>query len=184
MRCVTGKRRTEFLGGRIAGKLAANLYRAANGFGPSAWPAMTIRPQDDGRPLCQHADGLSHPLAISHTHKYALALVSSDGLRVGVDIEDDASRVRPRADMFHDIELAQMQDAGNARLRWTLKETWSKLAGEGIFNHTHDFITLKQMDSMWLSVPSQWSLTGAEILAAGRMGALTVSMGFQSGVER
>jgi phosphopantetheinyl transferase (holo-ACP synthase) len=183
MRCVTGKRRTEFLGGRIAGKLAANLYRLANGLGTSAWTAMSICPQENGRPVCQHDDGLSHPLSLSHTHKYALGLVSSAGHQVGVDIEDDASHVRPRADMFHDVELAQMQDTENARLRWTLKETWCKLAADGIFRHTHDFITLKHADNMWLSVPSRWSLTGAEILAAGHIGALTVSMGFQSGVE-
>lgn len=183
-RCVSGKRKTEFLGGRIAGKLAANMYRVANGFRPSAWPAMSIRPQQNGRPVCQHADGLSHPLSISHTHKYALGLVSSEGRQVGADIEDDASLVCPRADMFHDIELAQMQDAGSARLRWTLKEMWGKFTGHGIFNHTHDFITLKHTNRLWLSLPSQWPLAGTEILAAGHLGELAVSVGFETGAER
>jgi hypothetical protein len=183
-RCVTGKRRAEFLGGRIVGKMAANLYRAANGFSPSAWPAMTVRSQEDGRPVCQHADGLSHPLSISHTHKFALGIVSSEGRQVGVDIEDDASRVCLRRDMFHDIELAQMQELGSARLRWTLKEMWGKLTGHGIFNHTHDFITLKHANRLWLSLPSKCSLNGSEILAAGHWGALAVSIGFESGAER
>jgi hypothetical protein len=183
-RCATGKRRTEFLGGRIVGKLAANLYRVANGFSRSAWPAMTIGSQENGRPLCQHADGLSHPLSISHTHKFALGIVSSKGRQVGADIEDDASHVCPRADMFHDVELAQMQDLESARLRWTLKEMWGKLTGRGIFNHTHDFITLRHANRLWLSLPSQCSLSGSEILAAGHMGALAVSVGFESGAER
>src|SRR5437899_2796287 len=81
-RCVTRKRQIEFLGGRVAGKLAASMYRVAAGASLQPCRAIDIYPQENGCPVCQYDDGFHHPISISHSNRWALALVSSAGRTV------------------------------------------------------------------------------------------------------
>jgi len=177
VRCVTQKRKVEFLGGRIAGKLAANMYRVAAGTFPKSWNAVEIFPQGNGRPVCEHDDGLRHSISISHSSSWALALVSSDRSTVAVDIEDSHSRVRPMADMFHEVEISQIRTLKDARLRWTLKEVYGKLTGWGVQGLTRDIITLRLADGLWLAIPPWISMAESSILAVNHWGPLTVAIG-------
>ncbi len=180
-KCVTKKRRLEFLGGRCAGKIVASLYRLGVGLDLTAWDAIEILPGAGGVPACRHADGLRHSLSISHTKNFALAVASADGQRVGADIEESGAHVRPTADMFHHAELCQIHDGESARLRWTLKEMYGKLTGDGIFGRTQSLVTLRHAGRLWLGVTAQMSSTGPAILTSGYWGELAVSIGFDSG---
>ena len=109
-RCVTIKRRTEFIGGRLAAKLCATLYRNALGLPPKNLSAIEVYPLYDRRPVCLHDDGLCHSVSISHSHGWAEALVPAGRGRVGLDIEAAGSRVRPAASLRSRMARASAAD--------------------------------------------------------------------------
>lgn len=176
-RCVTGKRRVEFVGGRVAAKLCAALYRAAVGASRAPLNAIEVYPLQGRRPVCLHDDGLTHPVSISHSGGWAMALVPLGPLSAGLDIETAGSRVRPSAHFFTGAELSQIDGAAEARLRWTLKEAYGKLTGDGVLAHTHDVQALRQGGGMWLAAPERVGRVGGCLLAGGTCGALTVAVG-------
>jgi len=177
-RCVTNKRRTEFLGGRFAGKLAASVCRLAAGFDLLAWNDIGIYPVDNGAPVCRHADEFYNAISISHTKHFALAVASLNRCQVGVDIEEDNPHVYPLTEMFSEIELSQINDPLSARLRWTLKEMYGKLMGIGILGYTHSLLTHSHENNLWLRVPATTLPAKPINLATGCWGELAVSIGF------
>lgn len=178
VRCATGKRRAEFLGGRIAAKVCAGLYRAAVGARRTTLSAVEVYPLDGRRPACLHDDGLSHPVSISHSGGWAMALVPLGGRgAAALDIETAASRVRPSSHFFTGAELSQIDCPEEARLRWTLKEAYGKLTGDGVLAHTHDVQALRQGGVLWLAASGNAGRAGGSLLAGGACGPLTVSVG-------
>lgn len=180
VRGVSRKRRIEFLGGRIAGKLAANLSRLAAGMPARPWSAIEIYPQDSGAPLCKYDDGSSHRISISHSHNWAMALACCYERAVAIDIEDAASRIQLRDNMFHAVELQSVRDLAEARFIWTLKEVCGKLTQKGLEGRPGDIIAVRLFDRYWLASPSWMNISPSAVLAAGYCGPLAVAVGFAS----
>lgn len=176
-RCIARKRKIEFLGGRLAGKLAANLYRLQSKLAPQPLNAIDIYPETNGAPVCEHSDGVLHPISISHSNGWAGALVSVKGRPVSLDIEGPQSRVRPMVDMFHEAELAQIRGVEDARLRWVIKEAYGKLTGEGILGRTDELVTIRMSNRMWLAVPRANVPKATVMLAGGRHASLSMAVG-------
>ena len=179
-KCVTEKRRVEFLGGRVAGKLAALMDRLAAGFEPLNWRDVEILPTAGGVPVCRHADQLCHPVSISHTKHFALAVASLSACQVSVDMEENNWRDYPLPDMFSTVELSQIADPQTARLRWTLKEMYGKLTGRGVLGYTHSVHTLSHENSLWLGVPATSLPAKQVMLSTGHWRTLAVSIGVSS----
>jgi phosphopantetheinyl transferase (holo-ACP synthase) len=177
-KCVTRKREIEFLGGRLAGKLAASAWRRLSGRSWLDWNFLDIHADIDGTRICEHDDGASHPISISHTRAVAVALVSPVNVFVGIDLEGPDSHVRQTNDLFHEIELKQIDSSTEARLRWTIKEAFGKLTGKGIFGYARSLITTNCFDRLWLLVRHDIAPDGELVLAAGHLGDLAMSMAF------
>jgi phosphopantetheinyl transferase (holo-ACP synthase) len=180
MRCVTRKRRIEFLGGRIAGKLAANVCRMAASMSPRPWNAIEIYPQENGAPLCKYDDGSSQRISISHSRNWAMALACPYDQAVAIDVEDPGSCIRLQGDMFHEVELSGIRDLAEARVIWTLKEVCGKLTERGLQGRPNEIIAVKLFDRLWLASPPWMNVSPSTILAAGYCGPLAVAVGFES----
>lgn len=178
IRCLTKKRKIDFIGGRIAGKTAANVYRLKNGRIPCKWNEISIFPQADNRPGCRHYDGIEHAISISHSNGWAGAVVVSEADRVALDIENDWSRKLPAAAMFCNMEASRLENPKDAWQRWTIKESYCKLTGKGILGWEQELITYKAQDKLWLAIPSQMNLEGNQFLASGSCFSMMISIGF------
>lgn len=177
-RCLTQKRKIEYVGGRLAGKIAANIYRLNRGRNPCGWNSIDIFPQADNRPVCLHRDGLRHAISISHSNGRATALVIPESDSVGIDIENTVSRKLPVSAMFSEIEIGQLENRDDAWRRWTIKEAYCKLTGEGILGWEKELITYKMQNRLWLAVPFQMSSEEKRFLASGSASAMMISTAF------
>ena len=179
-RCVTRKRQVEFLGGRLAGKLAALMGRLSAGYELLNWRDVEILPIGNEAPVCRHADQLCHPVSISHTKHLALAVASLSASQIGVDIEENSWRDYRLMDMFSRVELSQINDPQTARVRWTLKEMYGKLTGTGVLGHIHDLHALSHENSLWLGVSATSLPVRPIMLSTGHWRTLAVSIGVSS----
>jgi holo-[acyl-carrier protein] synthase len=136
-RLSADRRRLEFLGGRLAAKLAVNRLRLS--MGEPALRGIDVIRSKDGRPVVRSTDGFTPGVSISHTHKWAVALAVPGHLRCGIDIEDAASRVRLSCDYFHGAEIEIASSIGPKR-HWVLKEAVAKLEGRGFDWNPHSVI--------------------------------------------
>lgn len=166
------------LGGRLAAKLCAGLYRESVGLPRQRWEDVEVYPRDDSRPFCIHADGLAHPVSISHSGGWAAALVSSSAAGVGLDIEASSFAADTLHEMFGPAEVAQILGGDDARRRWTLKESYSKLTGRGVLGRPRDFVTLERDGRMWLALARSEATDGDVLLASAERGRLSISFAF------
>ena len=128
------KRRTEWLGGRLAlkkllvshfgGKQTDFSILAAGGVGkPSIW---------------QGTKPVTIPFSLTHSNGYAIAVVDSTALCVGIDLERIAPRIQAwKNDFFHPSELLAQDDAFLTAL-WTQKEALVKLLGSGLTINSYE----------------------------------------------
>lgn len=177
-RCLTRKRKIEYIGGRLAGKIAANIYRLNRGLNPCGWNSMDIFPQADNRPVCEHRDGLRHAISISHSNGRATALVVPESDSVAIDIENTASRKLPVSAMFSEAEIAQIENTDDAWRRWTVKEAYCKLTGKGILGWEKELFTYKMQNRLWLAIPFQMSFKEKRFLASGSRSTIMISAAF------
>ncbi len=129
------KRRTEWLGGRLA------AHRALRAFGINA--AISVQEGDGGQPGFAGRHGESYGLTISHSNDWAAAAVwELDGPRdetrfAGIDIERIAERSEGfQEDYFTEAERAFVDGEGESGLKatllWSMKESALKTLGEGL----------------------------------------------------
>lgn len=110
------KRRTEWLGGRMAAKWAA--ARLLNKTGVD-WQALTIRNEADGRPsVATENHGVAPHISISHSGPRAAALAAN--LPCGLDIQQPGANILRVKNRF---ALRQEEDILTASLPEGLSET-------------------------------------------------------------
>ena len=177
-RCATEKRKIEFLGGRLAAKVAGNVYRLSIGLDTCRWNQIDVFPGDDNTMLCHHFDLVRHSISISHSQEFAAAAIFPGADRVGIDIENiDFSRRALNA-LFVEPELKQISLLQDARQRWTIKETYGKLTGEGIIGYEKQLFTYLYQNRLFLIVLSELNLQGSVFLASGSSKSLAITIGF------
>jgi phosphopantetheinyl transferase len=149
------KRRSEWLGGRIAAKyacLAAIGLPAASM--PAHWRSLHVGSEVDGRPVLHNRGEVQLPrmdVSISHSHGVAVAMAAGDG-RCGVDLQKIIPSVLRIERRFADQEectlLAELTGTGPEMCRltllWAAKEALRKMIGTG---ELPGFMTLK-LDSV------------------------------------
>lgn len=167
MRGVTRKRRVEFLAGRVAGKLALAATSDIAGTPMGRLDQVQILPQPDGSPMAWDVDRRRSPVSISHSTDWAVALAPVTWRPVSIDVEDAGSRVRMGAGLFHAIEEAQLQTSEEARLRWTLKETWSKFTRQGIQGRMDETVVVSFAGRLWLAVTARGRIAPTTVAAGG-----------------
>ncbi|MBO7191043.1 MAG: 4'-phosphopantetheinyl transferase superfamily protein [Elusimicrobiaceae bacterium] len=122
------KRRTEWLGGRVALKRVVARERCI-----SDWTQIEILPHENGKPqLFVQQKPLTLAHSITHSHGFAVAAVGSEGTLLGIDLEKIDHRIDAwKRDFFHPDELTEESDAFLTAL-WTQKEALVKLLGTGL----------------------------------------------------
>jgi len=137
------QRRADFRHGRWTAKRA--LDQAFGRQHEQAPPRWCVRPADDGAPEAFEAEGAPAPFALSISHRAGLAaaLVTSKGIRPGIDLE----LVEERSDQlisqfFTDKEQRRVrtapleQRALTACLVWSAKESALKALRTGLREDT------------------------------------------------
>lgn len=128
------KRKTEWLGGRVAlKKVLAQLVRLP-------LKKIEILPQEgNGKPQILLAGEKSTlPFSITHSNGYAVAAVAPTAKYIGIDLEKVAHRIDAwKQDFFHPTELTAQDDAFLTSL-WTQKEAVVKLLGTGLSVNSFD----------------------------------------------
>ena len=122
------KRRTEWLGGRVALKrVVARTLHVAD------LSHIEILPQENGKPnvlVKNKPVAIAH--SITHSHGFAAAAVSEGGTLLGIDLEKITHRMDAwKRDFFHPNELTADGDDFLTAL-WTQKEALVKLLGTGL----------------------------------------------------
>lgn len=133
------KRRTEWLGGRLALK---KLLCAQLG---GAWTDVTVLvPGGVGKPSVT-AGGkiITIPFSLTHSNGFAVAALAPHARYIGIDLEQITPRIASWKDQFfHPSELAacpaDVSSDEFLTLLWTQKEALVKLLGSGLTVNTLD----------------------------------------------
>lgn len=125
------KRRYEWISGRIAAKYC--LLQANDGKYSAPRPtSYSILPNDHGQPVLSPASpGYKCNISISHSHRYAVAMTSSQPCGIDIQrIDSQILRVRERIATPSEIDLAQnalpQSAEASLTLLWTVKEAIKK----------------------------------------------------------
>lgn len=126
------KRYVEWLGGRIAAKYALRTLCYRNHRPQPVWSECSILPDQVGRPTLFSAPELACSVSISHSSRYAAALVSLD-TACGLDIQYQTDKLVRLREKFSDVlEQQVVIPIGNSltglTLIWTAKEAVKKCA--------------------------------------------------------
>ena len=128
------KRKTEWLGGRLALKklLVAHLGGTLTDF-------EILTPGGVGKPAVKRGgQTITIPFSLTHSNGYAVAAIAPQAKYVGIDLEKVAPRISAwSTDFFHPTELTQNTDEFLTSL-WTQKEAVVKLLGSGLTINTFE----------------------------------------------
>lgn len=122
------KRKTEWLGGRLA------LKRVVSTHVRLPIQAIEILPHaENGKPqLLIGGERSMLPFSITHSNGYAVAAIAPQAQYIGIDLEKIAPRINAwKTDFFHPTELTGEGDEFLTTL-WTQKEAIVKLLGTGL----------------------------------------------------
>lgn len=128
------KRKTEWLGGRLA------LKRVVSKYTRMSLQAIEILPHaENGKPqLLIGGERSRLPFSITHSNGYAVAAIAPQAQYMGIDLEKIAPRINAwKQDFFHPTELIGEGDEFLTTL-WTQKEALLKLLGIGLAINSFD----------------------------------------------
>ena len=122
------KRRTEWLGGRLALKQVVGRILSVNDL-----TQVEVLPQESGKPkLLVGGSPVKLAYSITHSNGLAVAAASTDEKLIGIDLEKIEHRITAwKNDFFHPAELTADDDEFLTAL-WTQKEALVKLLGTGL----------------------------------------------------
>jgi phosphopantetheinyl transferase len=164
-----GKRKNEWLGGRIGAKIAAARCMAANDIGKDtavAWQDIAIESQESGRPFCVTGKQDQKPqnvpdISISHSTHLAAAMAVNRG-KCGVDIQQATQKTVKVKERFctqeeHEMLQGFLPDASQTvqlTLLWAAKEALRKAADK---TPVPGFLELQLME-IFVASQGLWSL--------------------------
>lgn len=127
------KRRTEWLGGRLA------LKRLVAKAEHIHLTQVEILPQPEGKPgVCVCGQNWPGAFSISHSHGFAVAALDTQADYIGIDLEKIEHRIEAwKTGFFHPEELTGTGDEFLTAL-WTQKEAVVKLLGTGLSINSFD----------------------------------------------
>ena len=175
-RCVTLKRHTEFIGGRLAAKLAFSVAaKKYTGSCPSL-SSLDIPPAEASAPRIYYQGIPVGNASISHSGRWAVGFFSFLG-RVAVDVEDSIWSGRANQHYFSQVELPQICTEYDARVRWTLKECCFKLAKIPGFDLIQNAVTFCDGARNWVVTAGCPDALRGATLGIFQWGTLVVSVG-------
>lgn len=179
-RCVTKKRRVEFLGGRLSVKVAANLLRSSLGVSPSSWTCMNVGFRPGKGFVCRHCDDFEHPVSISHSKGLAAAIAFKGVSSTSLDIENATFHGRNMSALFNDRELIQTNFVSTASERWTVKEAYCKLMEIPIFGRQKDITTYFSAKEPGIERETTLISPSRASFASGSRGVLSLTIGWRT----
>lgn len=178
----SGKRQLEYLGGRMAAKVAAAASYPLSATTTAGWPAFVIRTDIDEQRICEMNGKYAASVGITHSGRWAAAVAVAAG-RVALDLEDlQAKEIVGHA--FHSLERQQVSSPELFRELWTLKETVAKLSGKGILGYENEILTFNHGRKRWIGVLFPGFLAGHPLVAVHTNRHFSVSVGLDSGSRR
>ena len=181
--CATSKRRLEFLGGRLAAKVADRVARGRGSSPRFVWSDVQILSDPDGRPYRELRDGSRAQVTISHSGAWVIAVVGSASRTLAVDLED-AKLTRIGREHLHPLEQFQIRTTEDARLRWCVKEACAKFSGVGIQGYELDIVVLGFEGRLWVGLNRSHWLFGSAILAASHLPCFALALMVSEEVSR
>jgi phosphopantetheinyl transferase len=179
----TQKRELEYLGGRMAAKVAAAAWVAKRGgLGTADWGSYLVRAGADEQRVCYQDGKYAASIGITHSGRWAAA-IAIPGRRVAMDLEDAHGR-RIAAEAFHKLELQNGASAEMLREYWTLKETVAKLSGKGILGFENEIVSYTHDSRRWIGVLSAEFFAAHALVAACTNQHFSVAIGFDSSPRR
>ena len=128
------KRKTEWLGGRLALKklVAPHTQHTFK-------EIEILTPGGVGKPtVCVGGKELQIPFGLTHSNGYAVAAIAPHAQYIGIDLEKISPRLGAwKNNFFHPSELTREDDAFLTTL-WTQKEALVKLLGSGLTVNSYD----------------------------------------------
>jgi len=174
-RCVTLKRRTEFVGGRLAAKLAFMAAKKEHMRACTSFCLLDIPPADGRGPKIYYLGARVGNVSISHSGRWAAGLFYCLGA-ASIDIEDSVWNSKANEHFFSEFELPYIVSEKDARIRWTLKECCLKLANLPSFEF-HSAITICNGAKKWVAVTGHPDALQDALLAVFEWGTLVASIG-------
>jgi phosphopantetheinyl transferase (holo-ACP synthase) len=175
----THKRELEYLGGRMAAKLAAAAWSAKHGSpGSLDWGSLLVRAGLDEQRICYQNGKYAASVGITHSGRWAAA-IAMPALKVALDLED-AQRRKIAVEAFHRLELQNGDSAELLREYWTLKETVAKLLGVGILGFENEIFSYTHGRQRWIGVVSPRFFLGRALVACRTTPHFSMAIGFDS----
>jgi hypothetical protein len=179
----TYKRHLEYLGGRMAAKLAASAWLAKHGSpGRLDWGSLLVCTGPDEQRVCYQNGKYAASVGITHSGRWAAA-IAAPGPKVAIDLED-AQRRRIAAEAFHPLELQNGASAELLREYWTLKETVAKLSGIGIIGFENEIFSYTHCSQRWIGVLSPGFFRGRALLMCRTTPHFSMAIGFDSSLRK
>ncbi len=148
LQSTLGRRRSQYLLGRIAAKDAARAYLAWQAGGEMIHPAsIEIGNYESGQPFVKPIAGVDvlPNISISHSDGRAVAVASAAPMGVDIEpVERETERIlgefaQPEEiEMIDDLSARQPEECWPTRL-WCAKESASKTLGTGLGGQIHDY---------------------------------------------
>jgi hypothetical protein len=179
----THKRELEYLGGRMAAKLAAAAWSAKHGSpGSLDWDSLLVCAGPDEQRVCYQNGKYAASVGITHSGRWAAA-IAMPGPKVALDLED-AQRRRITAEAFHRLEIKNGTSAELLREYWTLKETVAKLSGKGILGFENEIFSYTHDRQRWIGVVSPRFITRGVVVVSRTTPHFSMAIGFDSSRKR
>lgn len=182
MNCATRKRQAEFIGGRIAVKLAFAIGLRESSGTEVSFSCMDIPAKRGmvtlylrGRPMAT--------ASVSHSGRWAVAFVPTTGI-AAIDVEDNIWQGRTLQECFSPHEWKDIGSQDDARTCWTLKECYAKLFDGSNFDLINDAVVWRSGIQRWIAIRQDHSLSEETAMGIFTWGSLSVCIGLspKSGV--
>jgi|ERR1039457_162013 phosphopantetheinyl transferase len=176
----SSRRRREYVGARLAAKLAFCSLRGAS----QLWNVEIVLDSEGRRFIGDPKDAQCFlPVSISHDRRWAAAIVSlMTKQTVGLDILDVPGR-SISVEGLHMIERFQAVSLREQQRCWALKEAAAKATGLGLNFKPAAIVNFTQKGFQWLALPAEYDQTRLHLLSASVSRHFVLAIAFGQSIE-